>query len=381
MAFSSDRRQARRAVVVGLIALGLAACQSRAPYRPVGPLPGQTPLPIPQGPQHQVALILPLTGENGGVGTSISNAARLALLDSGDSSIRLITYDSAAIGAAAAAEQAIAAGATLILGPLLSEDVRALAPVARRARVPVIAFSNDTGVAGNGIYILGVTPASAIDRVVSYVRGRGAARFGALVPTGLYGQRAAQAMLASVRAAKGRMIALETFNRSAGAGRAAALSLGRRGDYDAVLIGDSGEMAATIAPSVEAGPTLLGTELWANERDLSKTPRLRGALFAAAPDTRFRQLVTRYKARYNRTPYRIGSLGYDAMLLTVRASKGWPVGRPFPVRTLTDRDGFAGVDGIFRFGRDGVVQRALEVRQVTASGSAVVSPSPGSFGN
>jgi hypothetical protein len=48
---------------------------------------------------------------------------------------------------------------------------------------------------------------------------------------------------------------------------------------------------------------------------------------------------------------------------------------------LTARDGFAGVDGAFRFGSDGVVERALEVRQVTAAGTAVVSPAAASFAN
>jgi branched-chain amino acid transport system substrate-binding protein len=383
MALSLDKQQARRAflLAIGAAALTLSACQTRAPVRPIGPTEPLEPGEIPESQRHQVALIIPLTGTDGGVGTSIANAANLALLDSGAKNIRITTYDSSKIGAAAAGERAIAAGADLILGPLLSEDVRAIAPVARRAEVPVIAFSNDTGVAGNGVYIMGVTPGAAIDRVVRHVRGKGAARFGALVPTGLYGQRAAQAMLGSVRSSGGRIVGMETFNRSAQAGKAAANSLNNRGDYDAVLIADSGGIVAALAPSVETGPTLLGTELWANDRTLGRIPRLRGALYAAAPDARFQQLVTRYRARYGKSPYRIGSLGYDAVLLTVRAARQWPIGRKFPTRVLGERDGFAGVDGIFRFGRDGVVERALEVRQITATGTVVVAASPASFDN
>ncbi len=37
-------------------------------------------------------------------------------------------------------------------------------------------------------------------------------------------------------------------------------------------------------------------------------------------------------------------------------------------RTLVDKDGFAGVDGSFRFDRDGIAERLLEVRQVSAGG-------------
>ncbi len=108
---------------------------------------------------------------------------RLALLDTGEKTIRITVYDSAGPGgAAAAAQRAIAEGNRLILGPLLADDVRAAAPVARQAGVPVIAFSNDEGVAGDGVYIMGFTPDQSIGRVVAYARSKGTNSFGALVP-------------------------------------------------------------------------------------------------------------------------------------------------------------------------------------------------------
>ena len=67
------------------------------------------------------------------------------------------------------------------------------------------------------------------------------------------------------------------------------------------------------------------------------------------------------------------------MLLAVRSARNWPIGRPFPARSLIDREGFAGVDGNFRFGRDGIAERLLEVRQVTPAGTTVVSPAATAF--
>jgi len=67
--------------------------------------------------------------------------------------------------------------------------------------------------------------------------------------------------------------------------------------------------------------------------------------------------------------------------LTVRSAKHWSAGAPFPTRQLVDREGFAGVDGIFRFDRGGVAVRALEVRQVTATGTTIISPSAKTFGD
>jgi len=57
----------------------------------------------------------------------------------------------------------------------------------------------------------------------------------------------------------------------------------------------------------------------------------------------------------------------------------WQVGRAFPARALRDSEGFSGVDGAFRFGRDGLADRALEVREVTVTGTSVVSPAARGF--
>ena len=378
MALNLTRPQARRSFILAVCvsALAVAGCQmGRAPLRP---LPVEPPPVVTE--RNMVAVIVPLTGSDGPIGTSISNAANLALADTGEKSIKLTIYNSDGPGgAAAAAQRAIAEGNRLILGPLLAEDVRAAAPIARSAGVPVIAFSNDEGVAGDGVYIMGFTPDQSIGRVVSYARSKGASRFAAMVPTGLYGQRAAQAMIGAVRKSGGTVTVIQSYDRSKGAVAAAARRLNAKGAFDAVLIGDSGRIAAMAAPLIKGGPRRLGTELWANDKTLGKTPALRGAWYAAAPDAQFNRLVTRYRARYGKTPYRLASLGYDGVLLAVRSARNWQLGRPFPARSLVDKDGFGGVDGSFRFTRDGVAERLLEVRQVTAAGTVIASPAATAF--
>ena len=117
----------------------------------------------------------------------------------------------------------------------------------------------------------------------------------------------------------------------------------------------------------------MGTELWASDKALGAAPALRGAWYAAAPDARFNQLSTRYRTHYGKSPYRLASLGYDAGLLAVRSARNWPVGKPFPAKGLTDKGGFAGVDGSFRFGNvfDWAVryisERRIDVRPLISS--------------
>ena len=385
-------RSGLRAAAIAAAGL-LAACQTVVPRGPAAPPPPRyTPTPPPprtdveagiprDAARNRVALLVPMSGANAGVGRSIANATQLALLDTRNEQVRVTTYDTN-LGAAAAAQRALADGAQLILGPLLADDVRAVSPIARSAGVPVIAFSNDVSVAGNGTYVMGYAPQQSIERVVDYARGRGVANFGGLVPNALYGTRASTAFLRAVEAAGGRVVSLQTYDR--GATLAAAVGrMAKDAPFDAVLIADSAGNAAAAVPLLRrASPNthVLGTELWNSDTTLGAKPALNGAWFASVSDTLYRQYAAKYRARFGTGPYRLSSLGYDAVLLTVRIARDWPVGAKFPEARLRSAEGFGGVDGAFRFARDGVAERSLEVQEVRGGTKVTVSPAPSGFG-
>ncbi len=392
MAEAQALRQAPRIrtwLTIGAIVL-LSACKV-VPKAP----PVIAPPPIEKPPEpvigtalpsdierNRVALLVPLTGPYAGVGTAISNAANLAVLDTGASKIRVTIYDTAP-GAAAAAQRAIAEGNRVILGPLQADDVRAVAPIARMAKVPVISFSNDTGVAGAGVYLMGYTPAQSIARVVDYARSKGLTRFAGLVPAGLYGQRSSTAFLRAVESSGGQVVAMETFDRTAGSVSLAITRMSRASPYEALLIADSSKTAIMAAPIVRAkggaGAKLLGTELWNSEGGVGANPALRGAWFASVSDGLYNQLAVKYRARFGKSPYRLASLGYDGVLLVTRIGTDWRIGTLFPQARLSDPGGFSGIDGAFRFNRDGIAERALEVQQAGPGGFTVVAPAPKGF--
>ena len=399
MTDTSVRRQHMRGwggkLIGAAFALMLGACQTAVPRGPAAPSTPPPPVARPVAPprvdngipqdsaRQRVALLVPMTGANAGVGQSLANATQLAVLDTRNEAIRVTTYDTN-LGAAAAAQKAIADGNRLILGPLLSEDVRAVAPIARRAGVPVIAFSNDVSVAGNGTFLLGYAPAQSIARVVDYAASKGIRDFAGLVPNGLYGDRASTALLRAVEDAGGQVVSLQTYDRQPGSLTAAITRMGRASPYQAVLIADSGATGATAVPIIRrsGGPTaqVLGTDLWNTESSVASAPALQGAWFASVSDGLYRQYATKYRNRFGKAPYRLSSLGYDAVLLTVRIMRDWPIGAPFPTDRLNDRGGFAGLDGAFRFGPDGVAQRALEVQEIRGGTTVTVSPAPTGFG-
>lgn len=386
MAETGAVRQSRPGILRGLaIGLGLllAACSTapvvHAPVSAPPPPAAKAPSPISALPEdkarHRVALLVPLSGPNGGAGQSIANAAVLALADTHDQSLRITTYDTGA-GVAAAAQKAVSEGNRLILGPLLGEDAKVVGPIASAAHVPVLTFSNDLTAAGDDIWLLGFQPGQSIERVVRYARARGLTRFAGLMPQGTYGRNAATTMIHAVEAAKGTVVAIQTYERTPRAIAAAVATLGKQ-HFDAVLIADSGRGAIAAAPALKkSGARILGTELWNAEAGLRAVPDMQGAWYASVDDALFNELATKYRARYGRSPWRLASLGYDAVLLTVRIARNWPDNAPFPTDRLGDKGGFSGVDGAFRFNAQHSAERALVVYQL---GAGQVSGAPKDF--
>jgi ABC-type branched-subunit amino acid transport system substrate-binding protein len=378
----------RNAALAG-VALLAAGCQvipkadvgTAAPPPGPAPEPSATALPTDTG-RHRIALLVPMSGETAPVGQAIANATTMALLDTGADNLRITTYDTAE-GIGGAAQKAIADGNRLILGPLSADAVPAVQVAARPAGVPVIAFANDPSVAAPDVFVIGHLPEQSIRRTVAFARKRGAARFAVLVPEGDYGTRALSALENALRESGGALVRRETYARGNTSIVSAASRLRAAGGYDTVLIADSARLGIEAADELQSGRSrarILGTELWSGEAALTRAASVEGALFAAVSDQRFARFADSYAARFGAQPHRIATLGYDAVLLTLRVARDWKVGTPFPRNELYDRGGFLGVDGAFRFGRGGVVERALEVREVRGGEVRAVDPAPAGFG-
>lgn len=378
------RMNRRKLVALGAVVL-LAGCKV-IPKGVPEPTPPPTPAPTDGLPadqaRHRVALLVPLTGPNAAVGQSIANATTMALLDTNAKNLRITTYDIAS-GPAAAASKAIADGNRLILGPIQAEDVPPIATIARAARVPLVTYTGSTGVAARDVFVMSTVPEASLARTVVYAVKTGSKRFALLAPKGEYGQRAAAAYAEAVKSAGGTLVQTQTYDRSNTSVISAAQRMKTKGGFDAVLIADSARFAVQAAAQLKApgavAPRILGPELWNGEASVYSSPALRGALFSAISDTRFRTFADSYKSRFGVAPYRLATMGYDSVLLSIRIARDWQPGTPFPLARVTDTGGFLGIDGPFRFGAGGVIDRALEVRQVQAKGVGIVSAAPDRF--
>lgn len=376
----------KRALSIASLSL-IAACST------VVPPATQTPVSAPvttaavnvvatDSDRHRVALLLPVSGKDADIGQSIANATTLALLDTKSSNIRMTTYDTTG-GVQAAAQLAIAEGNKLILGPLRKDNVVTVANIARPANVPIISFSNDVGVADENVFLLGHLPNQSIDRIVKFAQKRGKSNFAGLVPKNVFGQRALSNLSRSVRDAGGNLVTIIEYDSNRASIEASARKIARSSNVDAVLIADNGRRAAIATSYLRSNglqtAQIMGTDRWNIDNSLVSSSVMRGAWFASVADGLYGQYATRYRNRFGSTPSRLSSLGYDSVLLVARVARNWPIGTNFPVAKLTDRGGFIGVDGAFRFLPNGLSERMLEVQEVRQGQYVTIDAAPSKF--
>jgi ABC-type branched-subunit amino acid transport system substrate-binding protein len=353
-----------------------------------------------------VALLVPLSGANAELGQAILDAAQLALFESGSDRLTLVPRDTGgnAAGAANAARAVIGEGARLILGPLLAPEVEAVKPLARDAHLDVIAFSTVTNLAGGNVFLMGFLPRQEVVREVGYARQYGIDRFAALAPNSPYGHLMADALQEAAAASGGRVTKVEFYDPGAAdsspaiqrlmpggavtggaaTGDAAPASVAPLApSFDALLLPEGGARLKRIARQVriaggDAKPLrLLGSGLW-DVPDIGSEPALVGGWFASSPPDARQDFERRYSATYGHNPPRLASLGYDAAALAAVLARGQG-GEPFSQQAILNPSGFSGVDGLFRFTSNGLVQRGLAVLEVGPQGGTVISPAPQNF--
>src|SRR6185437_13304279 len=163
----------------------------------------------------KVALLLPVTssGSTPAVAKALKQAAELALFDFDNPNVTLIPKDTKGSpeGARIAAESALHDGAELIIGPLFAAEVSAAAPVALQGGVPMIAFSSDEKVAGNGVYLLSFLAGRDVPRIVSYAMAQGKRNFAELIPQSAYGRIAETAFARAVSSGGGQAAVRASF--------------------------------------------------------------------------------------------------------------------------------------------------------------------------
>ncbi|WP_255471239.1 penicillin-binding protein activator [Paracoccus sp. M683] len=374
------------------VAFLIAACQ---PLGQAGPSAGgQSGQMIDPSQPVAVALLAPGGSGNANLdwlSRSLKNAARMAAADAQGAQIDLRIYDAGddAGLAVARANEAVDAGAKVILGPLFAESANAVGNAMAQRNVNVLSFSNNADVAGGNVFVLGNTFANIADRLVGYGTRNGKRRILSVSEDDVAGQVGARAIETAI-ARNGATLAGRITHPVSITGIDSVTpqiaEAARSGRVDAIFMTANNQAVLPYlteklaAAGVSSQVTqFMGLTRWDEPSSRLEMPQLQGGWFALPDNTRKAEFEARYRAAYGEAPHELAGLAYDgvaAIAANIRAGKRDAVAKS----GLTQRAGFAGVDGAFRFRPDGTNQRALAVATIRGNQLVILDPAPRGFG-
>jgi len=335
--------------------------------------------PHMQGRQlTRIGIVLPFSHPRDTVRQEAENmlaGIELALFDQGRDDVVLLPANSGGSQnqTRLVSQDLLDQGADILLGPLFGAGVVAAHEVMSAAEKPVIAFSNDTSVADYGAFLASISPEAEVASIVEYAALSGYQSFAFFGPQNGLGKRVESAMQEAVSRAGGVLIAsgyypASTVNPDLEAKTFAETiaAAAETGTPIAVLVPERGNRLRRIAPLLAyygidtRQVKMLGMLSW-NDPEIWREPSLSGAWFPAAPVARLAEFRRRYERQYGVTPSSLAGLAYDAAALAIALSADGPL----DLDSLLVRDGFNGVNGLFRFRSDGTNERSLAIMEIT----------------
>ncbi|MBU9699890.1 penicillin-binding protein activator [Rhodobacteraceae bacterium HSP-20] len=378
--FRNARKSMGKAAAI-LSTLVLAACQ------PSGDGPATAP-----SDTVNVALLVPSGSGQASdqlLARSIENAARMAITDLGGVKIDLRVYPTSGqpAQASAAATQAVADGASVILGPVFAEEANAAGLAASQAGINVLSFSNNPAIAGANVFVLGPTFDNTARRLASYAVRTGKSQVMIVHDRNPQGEAGRAAIQNGVVSAGGRIVATGSYEfsqngivqaipgiaaqaKSSGA-QAVFLTADTAGALPLVtqLLSENG-----VSPAVTQ---YVGLTRWDIPAATLSLPGVQGGIFAMPDPALYAQYQARYQSTFGEQPHPVSAIAYDGIAAIGALAKQ---GRGMDRASLTQGAGFVGVNGVFRLLPNGTNERGLAIARIQNNAVTVIDPAPRSFG-
>ncbi|WP_306112835.1 MULTISPECIES: penicillin-binding protein activator [unclassified Roseovarius] len=341
-----------------------------------------------------VALLVPhgaSSAQEQKLARDLENAARLAVSDLDGVPIDLRVYSTAGNAGQAQAEalKAVDDGAQIIVGPLHAESANAVAVAVADKGVNVLAFSNNSTIAGGNLFILGQTFENSASRLARYGSQNGKNRVLTVYANNLSGQLGKQAITNAVSASGGSNVGSVGYDFSQN-GVVDAIpkitAAASSGNANAIFMTSNTAGAlplfAQMLPEAGLSPQdiqYIGLTRWDTPPQTLTLPGVQGSWFALPDPNRAAQYNSRFTASFGETPHPLSGLAYDGIAAIGALSESRGRGA-LSRAALTQAAGFQGVTGVFRFLPNGSNERGLAVATIRDNQVAVISPAPRGFG-
>lgn len=382
---TTQPRTTRRAVLALTGVLALSACM------PSG-FGGLSPRVDPNAPVA-VALLVPSGSATQGdaiLATNLENAARMAVADLSGVQIDLRIYDTQGDPAIAAqmARRAADDGARIILGPVRSAEANAVGTAVAADGLNVLSFSNNPSIAGNNVFVLGLTPDNSARRVFEYAARNNRGQVMVIGEATTSGQLVLSAVNRAIDGTGAQIVATETYEFSqqgiVTALPAIASSARSSGAQSVLFTADSSgalPILAQLLPDNRIAPPqfqFMGITQWNVPPATLQLRGLQDGWFTLPDPALTAQFEARFTATYGQAPHPIAGLAYDG-IAAIGALLGTGAPDALSRASLTQGSGFVGVNGIFRLMPDGTNQRGLAIATIRNNAVVILEPAPRSF--
>lgn len=367
--------------------------------------------------QHNIAVLLPMTGNAANAGREIRNAIELALLQHTLNQLHVNFYDTAT-DPSTAIKTALASNPDIVVGPLFSADAQMLR-TSKAGDLPAISFTSDANAVGDGVMTVALMPTNSIELIVREMFYDGIQNFIIMAPDTESGKimagtakRAGEiygpsvtgiffynehdnenlketAMTASMNAArtaankrartvlsdiltKENLSGIEKSNLYYQLDKISKSDTFGTLPYSAVLFLGNVDDTKTLGSFLRYyGADSRSVKFYGSAMldgtNIASDYTMIGTKYAALPEQN-QTFVNLYQQTYDATPSRLATFGYDA----INIAMGTVYSTKIPAAYLLDPSGYAGMDGIVRLKPNGDSERGLRIMQVNGSGTPVI---------
>ncbi|WHZ21846.1 MAG: branched-chain amino acid ABC transporter, amino acid-binding protein [Nitrospira sp.] len=406
-----------------IVLLVAGACQAPSNQKP-GP-PASPPVldrssSAADGRAYKIGALLPLTGPMAAYGREVLQGVELAVgqasKEAGQASVQVIVRDAAMNGTTPIQDHLSAllhdAHPLAVIGPLVSQQVEAVAAVSDEAKIPLItptATLPDVRRLSPYLFSTGLTYSLQAEQITTYAMGRlGYRRFAVIHPDSGYGRQLAHFFAEEVRRRGGEIVDMESYApeetdfakqvtrlKSAAWRRiqpddrsGQAFTSGRpqeqkkyrtpsRRSLDAIYLPGGFREATMIAAQLrfqDVKVRLLGSNAW-HSSDLAHFPdkSIQGGVFtdnffAESRASAVREFVVAYRIRYHTEPTMFAAQGYEAtQVILAGIREGVTSGKRLR-SYLEQADTLPTLLGPTSFNDKGVLNRTLLLIQVGEKG-------------
>ena len=332
----------------------------------------------------KIALLLPIGSKDNNLsklGKSLRDAAFLAKEDLANNLLEIRTYDTYGNTRKGilAYNVALEEKNEIIIGPYLSTVTKEISNQIPFNSVNILSLSDDPTIVGRKIFILGDTVVNRANNLIQYAINNKKYRFALIGPVKDDNNKILSLISNKILMNIGTITFSSYYSNDVSAISDLAQDIKNRiiqtntdviiftGEPDKRMSHLAAELADITVNKKDKGIQIMGLTHWENSASILSEPALQKAWFTM-PDQRFRSFYeNKFIKKFGYIPHPKSNLAYDAVASLGVIHKNFNNNKNDyfdKFNGLFNRNGFIGIDGIFRFNNDRIAEKELSIIQL-----------------